>query len=231
MADPWTFAGGTLLGFASSLHCVGMCGGIALLLGHGGSGNDHPLTVAFRLHAGRVAAYMTMGAAAGGLGALTLGGLDGATGHLLLRWAAAMSLAWVGLSMLGLMPSPAVLGHAVRAHVPVPVRFSGAGLRLPPAVRGVVTGFGWGMMPCGMVYGALLYAAFAGSLTGGLLVMAGFGLGTLPALLAVHGGSTMLSVLARRPSVRTAAAVAILLLAALSLSANEAGLAAMCAPK
>ncbi|MCW2390436.1 sulfite exporter TauE/SafE [Sphingobium sp. B1D7B] len=232
MADPWTFGGGFLLGFASSLHCVGMCGGIALLLGQARAEGDHPAVFAARLHAGRIGAYMVMGGAAGALGALALGGLDATLGHLLLRWAAAMSLAWVGFSMLGLMPSPAVVGHAIRGQVHVPASVAGAARSmLPPRLRMIATGFGWGMMPCGMVYGALLYAAFAGSLTGGLLVMAGFGIGTLPALLAVQGGATMLAGLARKPGVRTLAALAILLCALLSLGAGEAGLLALCRAK
>jgi len=40
-----------------------------------------------------------------------------------------------------------------------------------------------------MVYGALLFALFAGSAAGGAVVMLGFGLGTLPALIGQGGAS------------------------------------------
>jgi hypothetical protein len=43
----------------------------------------------------------------------------------------------------------------------------------------------WGWLPCGLVYSALAVAAASGSGTGGALAMAGFGLGTLPATLAI----------------------------------------------
>jgi sulfite exporter TauE/SafE len=42
----------------------------------------------------------------------------------------------------------------------------------------------WGLIPCGLVYGALGGAALAGGPARGALAMAAFGLGTLPWLLA-----------------------------------------------
>ncbi len=42
-----------------------------------------------------------------------------------------------------------------------------------------------GLVACGLVYSALSWAAVAGSASGGGLVMLGFGLGTLPAMLTI----------------------------------------------
>jgi hypothetical protein len=42
----------------------------------------------------------------------------------------------------------------------------------------------WGWLPCGLVYSALAFAVTAGDAWHGALLMAGFGLGTLPAMLA-----------------------------------------------
>lgn len=226
MAAALGFGGGLLLGVASSLHCVGMCGGIALMLAPPAAGRPgrRPLAAPLVPHAGRIAAYVLSGGFAGALGAAALGGLEGAQAHALMRWAAAMTLAWVGLSTMGLMPSPALVAHAVQARLPRPA----LAIRLPAGLRGLSAGFAWGLMPCGMVYGALVYAAFAGSATSGMLVMAGFGLGTVPALLAVNGGSAALATLARRPATRRLTGCAILLLAGLSLFAGEAGPLALC---
>lgn len=226
MASSMTFAGGMLLGFASSLHCVGMCGGIALMFGRPGAQGQRSLADPIALHAGRIMAYMALGGVSGAIGSLAFGGLDAGLAHVLLRWAAAMTLGWVGLAMLDLMPSPAVVGHAIQARLPAGVPALAG--RVPPQLRGLAAGFGWGLMPCGMVYGALLYAVFAGSLAGGMAVMAGFGLGTVPALLAVASGSMVLTALARRPGVRWAAGIAILLLAGLSVLPGEHSLLALC---
>jgi sulfite exporter TauE/SafE len=227
MDNVWTFGGGLMVGFASSLHCIGMCGGIALMLGRSTSSQSgHRIAQVLPLHVGRIGAYMVMGGITGSMGALALAGLGGTAGHLLLRWAGAMTLAWIGLSMLGVMPTPAVVGRFMLSHAPAMGHVRA--LNTPPKVRGLAAGFGWGLMPCGMVYGALLYAAFSGSVFGGMSVMAGFGLGTLPALLLVHSGYAGLAALARRPALRAVAALLILLAAALSLMADEASLLALC---
>ncbi len=227
MAAAITFGGGALLGFASSLHCIGMCGGIAMLLGAPAGQGSHAsrqIAALLPLHAGRAASYALLGGLAGGIGAAAIGLVAIESAHLLLRWAAAMTLAWIGLSTMGLMPSPAVVGHAVlpRFAFPSPHR------ALPGPAGRFAAGMGWGFMPCGMVYGALLFAAFAGSVPGGMAVMLGFALGTVPALLLVHGGSSVLARFARRPQARWLSGLAILAIAFVSLVPDEASLRALC---
>src|SRR6185369_13564547 len=66
--------------------------------------------------------------------------------------------------------------------------------RVLPSVRPLATrrdtasrfaiGTIWGLVPCGLVYGVLPIATFAGGAMEGALVMLAFGLGTLPNLLA-----------------------------------------------
>jgi sulfite exporter TauE/SafE len=46
-----------------------------------------------------------------------------------------------------------------------------------------VAGLFWGWLPCGLVYGALAAAAFAGTAAGGAAAMAAYGAGTLPWLM------------------------------------------------
>jgi uncharacterized protein len=231
MAAALTFTGGALLGLASSLHCIGMCGGIALVLGlpaATGRGEGAAARLAgdwLALNSGRALSYVAMGAVAGAVGGAVLGLVAFAQAHLLARWAAAMVLAWLGLSTLGLLPAPALVGHALVPRFAY--RRGAAGLGLPPLGR-FAAGMGWGFMPCGMVYGALLYAAFAGSAPGGAVVMAGFALGTMPALLMVHLGSAKLAQRARQPALRRATGFAMLLLALISLLPGEAGLLALC---
>ncbi|MBO9575372.1 MAG: sulfite exporter TauE/SafE family protein [Sphingobium sp.] len=227
MAAAITFGGGMLLGLASSLHCVGMCGGIALILGlpaaRGEGQGIMRLAVHLPLHVGRGLSYALLGGLAGGLGAAVVSVVAVEEAHLLMRWAASMTLAWVGLSMLGLMPSPSVVGHALLP------RFALAGRPAAhPVAGGLAAGIGWGLMPCGMVYGALLFAAFAGSALGGMAVMAGFALGTMPTLLLVQSGQLALARFARRPEARWLAGVAILIIAAVSLMPPEMGLAFLC---
>jgi sulfite exporter TauE/SafE len=55
------------------------------------------------------------------------------------------------------------------------------------------TGVFWGALPCGLVYSALSFAIFSGSLAEGALIMFSFGLGTLPALLVMATFSASLA--------------------------------------
>jgi sulfite exporter TauE/SafE len=59
---------------------------------------------------------------------------------------------------------------------------------LLPSRSGFLSGLLWGFLPCGLVYGALAAAAFAGSseksAAYGAAAMLAFGIGTLPLLLS-----------------------------------------------
>jgi uncharacterized protein len=52
-------------------------------------------------------------------------------------------------------------------------------------LRGLARGLALGFLPCGLIYGALFAATGAGGALPGALAMAAFGLGTVPALVAV----------------------------------------------
>ena len=71
-------------------------------------------------------------------------------------------------------------------------------------------GLAWGVLPCSMVYLALFYAMLAGSGPGGAQVMAGFGLGTVPAVVATAFGVTQLRRLTASKRVRASAGVALI---------------------
>jgi hypothetical protein len=62
----------------------------------------------------------------------------------------------------------------------------------------------WGLIPCGLVYGALGGAALAGGPARGALAMAAFGLGTLPWLLAAGVAAARLRSWIHRRPVRAA---------------------------
>lgn len=216
-----SFLGGLLLGLASSLHCVGMCGGITLLLGLPDGGKTPAARIGdwLALHGGRALSYVALGGLAGGIGGAVVTAVGAGQGHALLRWGAAFSLGWVGLSLAGLMPSPAVVGHKLLPRMSLP---------RPPAGR-VGLGLAWGLLPCGMVYGALLYALFAGSVAGGAWVMLGFAIGTMPALLGAQAGFAALRRLGAQRLGQQGLGAVILLAAMISLADSGPGFGQLCA--
>ena len=173
-----------LLGLAGAPHCFGMCGGISCAAGALPGGRTAVLVA--NLY--RLATYGTLGAAAGALlqPLSSLAVLD--------PWVRAA----VGLSMVA--AGVIVLRGRGSPEFTLPFMRTVAG-RLQRAGSGsaVLFGIGWGLLPCGMVYGALLLNAAGGSPLASALGMVAFGLGTLP---AVGGAGLALRWFASRPALR-----------------------------
>jgi hypothetical protein len=216
-----TLGGGLLLGLASSLHCAGMCGPIASSLMFGFGPRQTRALVAAQ--AGRVLVYLTAGALAGSTGGLALGATPQPGAFLVMRAAAALSLAWIGFSLLGLAPSLAGVDRLT-----APIARAMSGFRAPGGA--FAAGMVWGFLPCGMVYGALFYAGLSGGTLNGALVMAGFGFGTLPSVTAAALGIGRFRALAHKPGARIAVGLGLMALAAASLALPAATAAIFCLP-
>ncbi len=194
----FSFVGGMVLGFASTLHCAGMCGGIATsltLMFEPKTAGDRVSILALA-QAGRVTSYLLAGAVLGYAGAELYGAFDRAGAFRLLQWVGAVVLIWLGLTFAGLLPLPSRVDRAV-------ARISAALARLLSPLRAsplgpYVAGLTWGVIPCPMVYAALFTAMLTGSVVGGVIFMAGFGLATvIPVFVTALGVTTLASMEAR----------------------------------
>jgi hypothetical protein len=169
-------------GFASGLHCAGMCGGISA--GFSLLQKQHLWQRQLAFNAGRITSYAAAGAVAGALGsagAYVAAVLPAQT--FLYLFSSAFVLA-IGIHLTGLALPLAALE---KLGVPVWRRVQPLAARLLPArtlPQAYAAGLAWGWLPCGLVYGALLAAVFAGGPARGAIAMAAFGAGTLPWLLA-----------------------------------------------
>ena len=193
--------------FGSVGHCVGMCSGVAILLGRTGHARGWRVVL---LHAGRLTTYTLLGAVAGVLGyalagmaqysamgdhvhkRLALPGLDRFQGLLALL-AAGVAL-YLAAALLGRVPSPELLltrvthwwGRTVRR---LRASEEPGGDETSRGVRGLFSiyalGLLWGLLPCGLVLTALLLAAVTAAPTAGAATMLVFGLGTIPLTLGM----------------------------------------------
>lgn len=158
----------TLAGFVGSPHCMGMCGGFAA----GCARNGGQVT----WHLGRLSTYAALGAVAGATGAI----LPGPTWVPTL--VSSVLLVWFAGALAGVFPEP-------RVRVPGLTRLaSSAGRRSGPAA-GYLLGLATGLLPCGLVYAALAVPVASGRPLVGALSMVAFGLGTVPALVALTLGA------------------------------------------
>ncbi|HRY07318.1 MAG TPA: sulfite exporter TauE/SafE family protein [Hyphomicrobiaceae bacterium] len=194
----FSFLGGMMLGFASTLHCAGMCGGVAssLTLMFGPKTVGDRARILSLAQAGRVTSYMLAGAVLGYAGSELYGVFDRAGAFRVLQWFGAVVLIWLGLTFAGLLPMPAPVDRAVArisarlAKALAPLRSSAGG----PYLAGLT----WGIIPCPMVYAALFTAMLTGTLRGAVIFMAGFGLATMiPVFLTAFGVTTLASMEAR----------------------------------
>lgn len=220
------FLGGLLLGLASALHCAAMCGGIAgsLLMAMAPPGDQRRQVLSLMsIQGGRILAYMLAGAALGGMGAGLYGLFDQRAAYGLLQWAAAVTLGWIGLSLTGLAPALSIFDRLL-----MPIGTAITLLQRLGWVAGPFAGLLWGFLPCGMVYAALFYATLAGGAGQGLLVMAGFGVGTLPAVTLTALGYSRLLSWSRRQHLRRLAGACFLVLAPASLLVPATAIQALC---
>lgn len=168
--------GGLALGFFGSLHCVGMCGPLVLALPGKSARWRKFFTLRLLYNAGRILSYSWIGFLVGFFGSqLSLAG-----------WQTQLSLI-AGVLLLLLS-----LGQLFGKSIPLsnlPGRFLGRflGDSLYKATPGgqLLTGILNGFLPCGMVYLALAGALYLQNPLDSAVFMAAFGLGTLPAMLAV----------------------------------------------
>lgn len=201
-----------LAGLAGGAHCAAMCGGlVGMACGRksDGTGGGMWWGRALAYNAGRIASYMAAGALAGGLGAAGLSLRATPLTHQALLAIMSVSLILFALYLGGFTPFVRVIesaGGTLWRHLqPHSRRFLPADT-LP---RAFGLGVLWGWLPCGMVYAAIIAALATAEPLHGALVMAAFGLGTLPNLLAIGAWFGFVVRLARARAARIACAVLI----------------------
>lgn len=210
-------------GFASGLHCAGMCGGISA--GFTLVRKEEVLKRQLAFNAGRITSYAVAGAIAGALGSAGAYAAGALPAQILTLLFASVFALLAGIHLAGYgFP----LARLERLGLPIWRRVQPFAARFLPArtlPQAYAAGLAWGWLPCGLVYGALAAAVFAGGALEGAIAMVGFGLGTLPWLLAAGVFAAKL-----RSAVKLRAAGGMLLIAlgGLGLARSAYGLAIYC---
>ena len=172
--------GGLLIGFAGSLHCAGMCGPLQLLVPSRVKGHA-PGTIEFiTYHLGRVCLYSLLGALSGLIG-LQLMLFQSFQWISIALGSVMLVFAWVGLERNG------KLSQRVMALLQGRLQKVYQALRVNPSLLLIFNvGLFNGLLPCGLVYFALINAIASQHVGIGLASMAMFGLGTLPIFIILN---------------------------------------------
>lgn len=183
----WT---AVLLGFLGSFHCVGMCGPIALAVS-GGKGKAF-LSNKILYNLGRSVTYALLGLIVGSLGfSLSLAGVQQgfsiAMGVLILIFAISYKKSDQFLRI------PALSGIVIFLKKQL-----GKFLKAGGPAGFFATGLANGLLPCGMVYMALVAALALQNPWLGAAYMFFFGLGTIPLLLILMFSGSLIPITVRQ---------------------------------
>jgi sulfite exporter TauE/SafE len=194
-----------ILGLAGSGHCLGMCGGIACAFGL--QQHERPILALLVYHAGRVATYALLALVFGSALKHTLHHypllapwLRTMAGVLLLLMALQVAQLWSGILQLEKWGNRwwQPIQRLVRPLLPVRHLW-----------QVLVLGALWGWLPCSLVYSTLAWAATRADGFQSAILMATFGAGTTPALLAGGIFSSQLQKLAQQKSWRNVLAISL----------------------
>ncbi len=183
---PWT---ALTLGFLGSFHCIGMCGPLALAL-PGGKGAAL-IVIAGRVYynLGRICSYSVLGATFGLIGqSIRLAGFQSILSVVL------------GIAIIGAVVVNNRHAEVIKEKLGVHHLFSKLKKIIATQYRRKGTGTLFiigilnGLLPCGFVYVGLAGSLTTGTIPGGTLYMALFGLGTFPAMLAVSLAPNLISI-------------------------------------
>nr|WP_294906111.1 sulfite exporter TauE/SafE family protein [uncultured Lacibacter sp.] len=185
--------GGLLLGFFSSLHCIGMCGPLALALPVQHLPEWQQRLAAVTYNAGRVVTYAFFG---------LLFGLAGRSLHIagLQQWLSIISGSFILLFIINyyLLKKAVQPAWTLKLHAAVQqlmIRTLHTKHKAGYLLLGMVNG----LLPCGMVYVALAAALNFHEVKESVFFMSSFGAGTIPLmiLLNILGSSFSFSVRSR----------------------------------
>ncbi len=194
-----------LLGLVTSIHCIGMCGGINLSVTLTTKMAAWRASAAYNL--GRIFSYTLVGAILGAIGgtfnlSMTAKGLIAIAAGLLMVLMALKQLGWLN-------------GFALPNFIPTKW-FTRIQSRIKPGSMPFIVGVVNALMPCGPLQAMQLYALSTGSWWLGALGMFVFALGTVPLMFTFGLTAATLGKRFNKP-LKVGSAVLLLMLALLSL--------------
>ncbi|MGM0901146.1 MAG: sulfite exporter TauE/SafE family protein [Bacillota bacterium] len=171
-----------IVGVLTSIHCVGMCGGIMLSqsINKENKSKFDALKPAFLYNTGRVTSYTLLGGVVGAIGSVFALSLSAQAG---LQIFAGVFMIMMGLNMAGFS-----------AFRRLQIKLPAAACKIQSKPRTpFLVGFSNGLMPCGPLQTMQIFALGSGSAVVGALSMFTFSLGTVPLMLTFGAISGLLS--------------------------------------
>jgi uncharacterized protein len=165
-----------IIGFTGSLHCVGMCGPLAMVVPLRGN----KWLAIFTYHFSRILVYASLGLIFGLFGT-QLSVLEGGQRISIVLGVALLIVFVVPV----LFPKWSISGKLTGYSIGLFSRLSKPAMQSKSVWSVAVLGALNGLLPCGLIYISLAGAVSSGSAFNGALFMAAVGFGTLPAMITL----------------------------------------------
>ncbi len=211
-----------IVGLFSTLHCLGMCGGIIGTLTMSlpesvRNNNLRLLTYTSIFNLGRLLSYTLAGAIAGAFGQTIMEAISPRYAHLILQVFATLIMVGIGIHLAGWFPR---FNTIEKIGTPLWQKLEPLAHKLLPVQKhshAFLFGLVWGWLPCGLVYAALIWSTSAGDAGHGALFMLAFGAGTLIPVMTAGMLTGWMVRLSQIPNIKPIIGIIIIFMALLSL--------------
>lgn len=195
-----SFVSAFIIGLAGGVHCIGMCGGIVGAFSFAVPKNaaTYPYTLAYNF--GRIISYMIAGAITGWAGYLFAHQIN--QGIVILQFVSGIFLFVLGLYIAGWWQGLTKIEKLGTRFWRIIQPWSKNFLPFRNPFFAFPYGLIWGWLPCGLVYSVLTWSLASGSAQQGAIIMAGFGLGTLPVMILMATGYHKIRILIQNPKAK-----------------------------
>jgi sulfite exporter TauE/SafE len=207
-----SFVSAFLIGLAGGVHCVGMCGGIVGAFAYAVPKNAVMLPYTLAYNFGRIVSYVVAGAITGWAGSLFAHQVN--QGIVILQFVSGVFLMLLGLYVAGWWQGLSNIEKIGSKFWQVIRPWSKKLLPFKSPLHALPYGMIWGWLPCGLVYSVLTWSLASGSALQGAMIMAGFGLGTLPIMILMATGFEKIQKVIQKPKAKVLMGLLLMLFSA-----------------
>ncbi|WP_137297803.1 sulfite exporter TauE/SafE family protein [Psychromonas sp. SP041] len=180
------FLSAFLIGLLGAGHCIGMCSGIASALSFSINPDQKNGLLSLLLYnLGRITSYSVAGFIFAASSSVLIIWMGGKESLIYLRIIAAIMMLLLAFYIARLWNGLIIVERAGQFFWKFIKPLAQYFLPLKHPALAFPLGFFWGWLPCGLVYSSLVWAISTANGLNGLVIMLGFGLGTLPAMMLV----------------------------------------------
>ena len=210
-----SFVSALLIGLAGGVHCVGMCGGIVGAFTYAVPKDSQMLPYTLAYNFGRITSYTLAGALTGWAGYLFSQQIS--QGIVILQFVSSVFLFILGLYIAGLWQGLSKIEKIGSKFWQLIHPWSKKLLPFKSPLHALPYGMIWGWLPCGLVYSVLTWSLASGSALNGAIIMAGFGLGTLPIMILMATGFNKIQQVIQNPRSKILMGILLMTFASLQL--------------